>query len=311
MSNVKKTYPRDVLMNLLVMVALYISVTTFLQLIFAFINEFLPDPLNQYYSSANAIRWPLSMIIIIFPVYIFISRFLHRDLVANPEKNELHIRRWLIYVTIFMAGGLIVGDLVALIFGFLQGELTWRFILKVLSILLVAVAVFGYYLYILKKEPKEFLKGSRRYVWVVSVLVLATVVYGFVLVGSPFKQRLVRFDEKKINDLQVIQSYVVNYWQQKEKLPESLADLKDSISGFTPPKDPQGGLEYGYNILGDLTFELCAEFNLEAQNVFGQFVYPETPIRVKPGNFVEENWGHQAGYVCFERIIDPELYKKS
>ena len=78
MKNIQKTYPKDVLMNLLVIVALYISTVTFLQLVFAYINEALPDPLNLYYSASNAIRWPLSVLVIIFPLYILVSRFLRK-----------------------------------------------------------------------------------------------------------------------------------------------------------------------------------------------------------------------------------------
>jgi len=312
MKNSHKSYPRDVLMNLLVIIGLYVSVVVFLQLIFAYINEALPDLLNRYYDVGQAIRWPLSVLIIVFPLYVFISRFLHRDLMKNPEKNDLRLRRWLTYITIFASGSLIAGDLIALVFNFLQGELTWRFILKVLAVLFTASAVFLYYLYILRNKPQPFLGGIKIFVWATIVVVLATIVYGFVLAGSPFKQRLVRFDERKVDDLMQIQSYIVNYWQQKEELPETLSDLEDSISGFIPPVDSQSGEEYGYNILGDLSFELCAEFNLESEEDVSsglemQLVFREESF--KPMGRLGDNWAHGAGEVCFERTIDPELYR--
>jgi len=317
MKNSHKNYPRDVLMNLLVIIGLYVSVVVFLQLIFAYINEALPDLLNRYYDVGQAIRWPLSVLIIVFPLYVFISRFLHRDLIKNPEKNDLRLRRWLTYITIFASGSLIAGDLIALVFNFLQGELTWRFILKVLAVLFTASAVFLYYLYTLRNKPQPFSGGIKIFVWATIVVVLATIVYGFVLAGSPFKQRLVRFDERKVDDLMQIQSYIVNYWQQKEELPETLSDLEDSISGFIPPVDSQSGEEYGYNILGDLSFELCAEFNLELGGILGENIHRsiqppvllEAPRLVKSLGGFEESWTHTAGHVCFERNIDPELYK--
>jgi len=59
----------------------------------------------------------------------------------------------------FLAGGthpspyrptaalVVIGDLVALVYNFMGGDLTARFVLKVGAILVVAGAVFGYYRY--------------------------------------------------------------------------------------------------------------------------------------------------------------------
>jgi hypothetical protein len=49
--------------------------------------------------------------------------------------------------------------------------------------------------------------------------------------GSPNSQRLFRLDQKRIVDLQNIQYQVINYWQQKEKLPEEFKALfsKDDV----------------------------------------------------------------------------------
>jgi hypothetical protein len=233
---------------------------------------------------------------------------LQKELVAEPEKSELKIRKWLLYFTIFAAGMLMIGDLVSLIYNFLQGEITVRFILKIAAILIVAGAVFWNYLYSLKKKPAKFSKKEKSLVWIAIIVVLAIIVAGFFVAGSPFKQRLIRFDEKKISNLQEIQSQTLNYWMQKEALPAKLEDLTDSISGFKAPLDPQTGKIYSYEKTGKLSFELCANFNLVRE-------YGENglnSISAKPMSsaaFGTENWSHDAGDFCFERTIDPELYK--
>lgn len=312
--NFRKTYPRDVLMNLLSIGALYTSITTFLRLIFHYINLALPDPLNPYYGTDNSVRWSLALIIVVFPVYLYTVRFLNRDLKANIEKNDLKIRRWLIYFTLFASAVLIIGDTVALIYNFLQGELTWRFIFKVLSILVVAVAVFRYYLYDLRKPAGEFSSRAKIFIQIAIAMVAACAVCGLIIAGSPFKQRLVNFDSRKISDLQILQNQIVNYWTQKEKLPQSLDELKDSISGFAPPQDPQIKESYGYETTELLSFKLCARFNLESKESDSGtlIVYSEPmpmPMPIKPYGAPENNWSHPKGKHCFERAIDPDLYK--
>lgn len=293
-------------MHLLNTITLYISAGSFLSLVFDYINALFPDKLNPYYSPGASIRWTLSLFIIIFGVFVWTSRFIERDLVGNPVKNDLKIRRWLIYLTIFLAALLLIGDLVALIYNFLNGDLTMPFILKVISVFAVGGVVFWYYLYDLKKSPGEFSPKARTIIWTSMIVTVAVIVYGFYLAGSPFKQRMVRFDNQRIYDLQAIQSQTVYYWQQKNKLPQSLDDLKDSISGFTPPMDPETDKSYEYRTTGNLSFELCADFSLPSQGESSAYGPRFAPL----GGF-GENWEHAAGQVCFIRTIDPELYKNN
>jgi hypothetical protein len=67
----------------------------------------------------------------------------------------LWIRKWLIYFTLFAAALIIIGDLVTLLNRFLEGELTVRFLLKVLAVFFVAGSVFYYYLWDLRKHKTE------------------------------------------------------------------------------------------------------------------------------------------------------------
>src|SRR3989338_5916984 len=93
-----KSTPRDVLMHLLLIALLYVSTFNFIRLVFAFIEEAFPDPLNTFYDPGSALRWPLAILLILFPVFLWVSRFLIRDVRANPEKAELKVRKWLLYL---------------------------------------------------------------------------------------------------------------------------------------------------------------------------------------------------------------------
>ena len=154
-----KTTPKDFFLHLLAIVTLYASAISFLTLVFQIVNVAFPDPISPegYYnvtSYYDRIRWSIATLVIVFPVYLWASWFLNKDYKKNPGKRDLRIRKWLIYFTLFAAALIIIGDLVTLINFFLQGELTIRFILKVLAVLFVAGSVFGYYLHDIKKHEK-------------------------------------------------------------------------------------------------------------------------------------------------------------
>jgi hypothetical protein len=94
-------------------------------------------------------------LIIAFPVFLYVSWLLNKAIVKDPEKRSSKIRKWLTYITLFVAAGVIIGDLIALVFNMLGGELTLRFILKVLTVGSIAGSIFGYYLIELRKEEKD------------------------------------------------------------------------------------------------------------------------------------------------------------
>ncbi|MDX1608392.1 MAG: DUF5671 domain-containing protein [Candidatus Spechtbacterales bacterium] len=215
-----ETGPRDVFLELLRMATLYMSAISVGTLLFQFINIYLPDALNNYRSvTRSGLRFSLAMLVIVFPVFVWVSRYIKKEIKEYPKKAELKIRKWLLSFTLFAAGLLIIGDLIALVNGYLQGELTGRFILKVLVVLLIAGAVFRYYLWQLKGERANKNKLMKLMEQIIIGLVGIILVAGFVVAGSPQEERLRRFDERRINDLNSIQWQVVNFWQQKDRLP--------------------------------------------------------------------------------------------
>lgn len=301
---IKRNIPRDVFLHLLALVTLYWSSISFVTLLWQFINRFFPDALNNYYyygGFTGPIRFAVASLIIVFPIFIFVSWYLNRIYAKESEVRESKIRKWLIYLTLFIASLVIIGDLVTVINTFLGGEIKIRFILKALSILLVAGTIFGYYLDDVRKSTPT--KLAKYFAWATSIVILVAVIGSFFIVGSPATARLVGFDEQKISDLQEIQYQIVNYYQSKETLPTYLSDLKDSISGYIVPVDPQTKTPYEYNIKNAqaLSFELCANFNKPSQNV-----YDKTPVY--PVGGINQNWDHLEGRVCFSRQIDKQFY---
>jgi hypothetical protein len=212
-------------------------------------------------------------------------------------------------LTLFLAAVTIISDLVALVNRFLEGEITTRFILKALVVLVVVGSVFSYYFWDLRRETKPDAKPSKFLAILAAVVVFGGIVAGFFIIGTPGQERLRRFDERRVNDLQQVQSKIISYWQKKDRLPKSFIDLKDDIRGFAPPKDPQTSEPYEYNILGDLKFELCATFNAARPSSKNSPQYDDGPYYEGYADPYSQNWDHGKGRVCFSRTIDPELYQ--
>ena len=119
-----KTGPREVFFHLLAIVTLYLSAISFGALLFQYIDRFFPDPLVDYYPRlSGAIRWAIASLVIVFPVYLWLSWTLRREEIRDPARRELKVRKWLLYFTLFVAAVVINGDLVALIYNFLGGDL--------------------------------------------------------------------------------------------------------------------------------------------------------------------------------------------
>lgn len=297
---------KDFFLWLGAMVALYVSVVSFVLLAHQYINVWFPDiQLEPYGSGAShALRFSMAFLVVFFPLYVWLTRLLHQDLRQNPDKKELWVRRWLVFLTLFVAGVAMAIDLVMLINTFLNGELTLRFALKAATILVVVGAGFWYYLNELRGRWEREEGQSKMIAGAVSAIVLASVVGGFFIVGSPVAERLYRIDDQKVGDLQNIQWQVVSYWQQKERLPEAIADLEDPLTGFIAPRQVETGEPYGYATTGAMSFELCATFNKPSRETPTRASMP-VPVGIDPMN---DNWKHAAGETCFDRTIDPDLF---
>lgn len=304
-----KTSAKDFFFHLGAMVALYVVVGTFLNLIFSIINHAYPDTnyYSYYYGGGPEISFAVATLIVVFPILLLLSWINHRSYESDPMKRGLPIRKWLTYLTLFVAGAVLAGDLVSVLYKFLDGQdLTVAFLLKAFSVLVVAGLVFGFYF----QDIRDRISKSKEKVWAVgtAAILLVSIVLGFAVIGSPRTQRILRLDEQKITDLQNIQWQVINYWQVNGFIPNEMPNL---------PNDPQNSdlyeyrdTGYEYRKTGDLSFELCAGFNREKSVPQNQRMVGEGPY-FKGGMNQNDNWDHPAGWYCFPREIDPIAYPTS
>ncbi|WP_303746878.1 DUF5671 domain-containing protein [Stenotrophomonas pigmentata] len=149
---------REAFAYLVLFSTLYFFAWNLGSLLFQLIQYALPDPADpdwQLVRLSGDIRWAISALVIAFPVFVFAAHRVSRDVDRHPIKRLSPVRRWLTYLTLFVAATVLIGDLTALVFNLLGGDLSLRFVLKVLVVGVIAGTVFGYYLWDLRQEEVE------------------------------------------------------------------------------------------------------------------------------------------------------------
>lgn len=152
---------RDAFIYLLLFTTLYLTAYHLGTLIIKFITLAFPDPAAPAWVEAStairrSMRWSVSSIIVAFPIFLYLSTLTNKEVRHDPAKRASKVRRQLTYLTLFVAAAFIIGDLIAFLNDLLAGELTVRFVLKVLTVAIIAASLFLYYLRdlrLLERQP--------------------------------------------------------------------------------------------------------------------------------------------------------------
>lgn len=147
---------RDAFLYLVMFGMLYLSSYHLGNLLFQFVNLAFPDSAQMEYgrSVAGRIRFSTSALLIAFPVFLFMAYRIARLVAHDPAQRGSAIRKWLTYLTLAAAAGIIVGDLIFLLNSMLSGELTVRFILKALIVGVVSGSVLAWLLWSMREDDE-------------------------------------------------------------------------------------------------------------------------------------------------------------
>ncbi|MEK7087629.1 MAG: hypothetical protein AAB958_02930, partial [Patescibacteria group bacterium] len=200
------------------------------------------------------------------------------------------------YIVLLIAGGTIIGDLITVLYNFLQGEFGVRFLLKAISILIIAVFIFVFYF--LERKKIQYKKEISPVIfWILtalsSIIIILAIVFGFIVGGTPFEARIRKFDLERVNNLQSLSSCVSAFAYDNERLPENTNELKSNArySYCASIIDPETKKDYEYKVVSKSEFELCAEFNLSTLEDFQNLGYY--------GGFVK----HSQGRSCEKQTV--------
>jgi Domain of unknown function (DUF5671) len=333
-----KTKILDVFLYLGIGISLVVSITNLLQVIFAAIDRKFFDILssqNYIDMTYSDVRFAIASLIIMFPIYVWLSWYVAKDIEKFFYKQDLTVRKALIYCTLFVTVLSLIGTLVSVVYTYLGGELSLRFGLKATSVFGIAAATFGYYVYSLKRDyaKKSFVPAVVTLL--VTVVVLASVVWSISIIGTPQEMRAKKIDSAKLSDLSSIQQEIFNRFQVTDKLPLTLSELNNAFQGYSVPKDPVTMEGYEYKVVSQPTFrmnydtkkkemvteavfEMCATFNtvrlesgMIAPPIKGGTVMADSMYSV--ANYYYDGdqspyWNHQAETTCFKRVITPDMY---
>lgn len=290
MNGTTKGTPKDVFSYLSWLITLYIGLTSFVWLLFEFIERAFPKATD--YASLSAMRGIVAELTVIFPIFLALSWSIRKDISQYPEKLNMRVRKWFLSLTLFLVSAIFVSDLVYLLYNFLDGELEVRYVLKSLTVIFVMAGVFWYYLWDLKGLWVN--SGKPKLVaGLVSVAVLVGVGFGFYTVGTPWQQRSRNHDRTRVSDLQILERTILDYHRQNSSLPKELTDLKGLFSyQLMPPVDPETKEPYEYRVVDQNSFELCATFKTKLVPDAGR--YPE----------LDSKWHYEPGRKCFSLKVE-------
>ena len=148
---------REAFMYILMFSTLYLSAYHLGSLTFELINYAIPDRadhVNQAQHLIMSIRWSLASIMVAFPVFLYMASLIGREISADLTKRASSVRRQFTYLTLFIACAVLMGDLTTMIYNFLGGELTARFLLKCATVAIIAGAGFGYFVRELRRDER-------------------------------------------------------------------------------------------------------------------------------------------------------------
>jgi predicted PurR-regulated permease PerM len=217
------------------------------------------------------------------------------------------VRKWLLHLLLFLSSLTMIITLVTLVGTFLDGELTLRFAIKILTILAVAGLVFGYELWDLKRDVSKKTKRPRYFAILGTVAVTGMIVASLFVIETPAEQRGMRFDDERVEDLSQIQSEIVSYFQEQEQLPQGMEDLEWGPVREVPT-DPETGEQYVYEVRSEYIFALCATFAGENDDAryYGRAYIEPLEVEWKDEYESLNDWSHPSGVYCFDRELSEE-----
>lgn len=277
----KKSTASEIVVNIFSFIALGFVAIIFGILCHNIIDYFFPDPtiafnFDRIQASATSIHYAIASLIVAFPIYFFAIKFWFSRFKTDEGKTESSLTKWITYFVLLITALVFVGDLIAVIFYFLRGETTNRFVLKAITIFVISGGIFGFYYF--ERKRIQFKKQVSKNVFysfglIAFTLIITFIGLGFYVAGSPTTARKYTFDKTRASDLSSVSYCVERYAKNFNKFPTSLESM-ENLSGYSNclKKDPETKKVYEYNVVSEMKeendvikgeFELCADFSLD------------------------------------------------
>ncbi|AEV38623.1 hypothetical protein PSE_4119 [Pseudovibrio sp. FO-BEG1] len=227
-------------------------------LLLGLITLWIPEVGDSFSRSGlRSLRWSMAALIIFTPVFLWLHLKDERGSSANPASKYSSVRRWLTAIAIFAAAMTLLCDAIYLIYRFLDGDLTARFIAKSCAVALLSLVVIQYFHQGRQLQENISRQGSLFATWIPSGLATLVLALSFWTVGGPMQGQLERRDQLRISDINQLQKGITFCKATRNKdLPEEL----DPMSCARSPHLLTGyASQVTYKKLSAKQFQLCIE----------------------------------------------------
>jgi len=235
---------------------------------YQFINKLFPLEVALYGRGVTrpyderAVIWAISSLVILAPTFYVFAAILRKAIGRNEVELNRGVRQWATYIFLSIVAAIMLGDMITAVRYVLNGDYTTRFVLKVLTILVITGWLFSYvWLEIRSKDAFATSRLPRRMGITSAIVMLMSVATAFTLIDSPALAREKSFDRQREYDIQMLQYSVRNFYERHARMPESLEELHEE--GYVHKRtmeDPKTGDVYAYRIVNEKEFEICATF---------------------------------------------------
>lgn len=113
-------------------------------LCFSIIDMLIEDPYGRP-ASPSSMRWPIAVLIVFLPLFLFLNRRGWQGRDFDRAGRELRARSGFASITLLVSSLVLIGDMIALIFALLNGDLSIRFAAKALVVAAVGGLILLYY----------------------------------------------------------------------------------------------------------------------------------------------------------------------
>lgn len=143
---------REAFLYLVLFILLGVVAWNLGSLLFALIDTTIPDELDRDYNSyvfvarETQIRQAIASLVVGGPLFAWLALYIRKQRRNNPAMQRSRVRKWLTYITLTIAACTLIGDAISLVYGFLNGDLSTRLLLKLLVVAILAGGVFFYFI---------------------------------------------------------------------------------------------------------------------------------------------------------------------
>jgi hypothetical protein len=255
----KAKYSYFYLLSLVALIFLAISLG---MILFNIINISVGDNLIErtFVNYDNQLKFAISALLISAPVYYLSQYLIKKGFKKNEFSKESNLRKWLIYLILFVSSVIILGLLISLFNNFLRGELTARFVLKAVSVFFLSAFVFLYYLYNLQSSRKKIIE--KIFLFSSVVIILTIFISAFFFIESPQTARDRKYDQNLLNNIHNLEALVNDYYNHNDRLPTSIEEIRSFNSRMSYINLDSLNL-IDYQLISETEFEFCADFRLE------------------------------------------------